>query len=185
MISQAIFRKFCLLLLALEGCECKRNWDYDPISLTGHSSDETKLKPDLRVEHVGRYEAGFSGTLDWQYDVDYTTMIEVEIFRSASGSESDYMRLPFAVPKRTLLNSKAEYDNLLYPNTKRCSNMPRFEGDILHPWPRNLYKFHMCDFKNGIWPEILVDGFYKVKIIVTGEVDWSLTFVVRISSTLF
>ncbi|KRF83237.1 uncharacterized protein Dvir_GJ26447 [Drosophila virilis] len=51
MISQAIFRKFCLLLLALEGCECKRNWDYDPISLTGHSSDEV----------------GFSGTLDWQY----------------------------------------------------------------------------------------------------------------------
>ncbi|XP_064553300.1 uncharacterized protein LOC135438759 [Drosophila montana] len=185
MVSQSIFRKFCLLLLALEGCEGKRNWDYDPIFLTGNSSDETKLKPDFRVERVGRYEVGFSGTLDWQYDIDNTTMVEVQIFRSSSGSESDYRLIPFAVPKRPLATTKAIYDDLLYANIKHCSNMPRFEGDALLPWPRNLYKFHMCDFRNGLFPEILMDGFYKIKIIVTGEVEWSVTFVSRIRTTLF
>ncbi|XP_064539352.1 uncharacterized protein LOC135429093 [Drosophila montana] len=184
MLSQMVFRKFLLLLLVLKSSDCKRNWEYDPISINGISADETKMKFDLRVERLGRHEIGFSGTIDWQYDIDNTTMIEMRIFRSVSGSESDYKLLPYAVPKKPYPSAKRPYDEIGYPNLSRCSNIPRIEGDVLHPWPRNLYTFHMCAFTDGVLPEVLVEGYYKTIIKVTGEVDWSLTIVIMIRTRL-
>ncbi|XP_030566923.1 uncharacterized protein LOC115766969 [Drosophila novamexicana] len=184
MLSPTVFREFLLLLCVLQCSDGKRNWVYDPISIDGLSADETKVKVDMRVERVGRHEIGFSGTIDWQYDIDNTTMVEMLIYRSASGSESDYKLLPYAVPKKPFPSAKTPYDEIAYPNLSLCSNIPKIEGDVLLPWPRNLYTFHLCAFSEGVLPEVMVDGFYKIIINLTGEVDWSLTIVIRIRTKL-
>lgn len=106
------------------------------------------------------------------------------IYRSASGSESDYKLLPYAVPKKPFPSAKTPYDEIAYPNLSLCSNIPKIEGDVLLPWPRNLYTFHLCAFSEGVIPEVMVDGFYKIIINLTGEVDWSLTIVIRIRTKL-
>lgn len=67
----------CLLVLCamLESSDCKRRWTYEFLSMEAYSENETKLKPDMRIERVGRHQVGVSGTLDWQYDIDKTTMV--------------------------------------------------------------------------------------------------------------
>lgn len=53
----------------------QRNWDYEPISLKSFTSDESLLKIKTKVDRLGRGEFAFSMTLDWNYDVDESTMV--------------------------------------------------------------------------------------------------------------
>ncbi|XP_030246895.1 uncharacterized protein LOC115565731 [Drosophila navojoa] len=127
---------------------------------------------------------GITGTMDVQYDLDNTTMFEVQILRSVSGAEDDFRPLPMAVPKQRIIDLKKLYDDIVYPVMKDCSNMPKIEGDKLLPWPKRIYTFNMCNFDNGNLPEIMAEGYYKVKCICEGEVRWSVIYFLQIKTQL-
>ncbi|XP_023171048.2 uncharacterized protein LOC111599594 [Drosophila hydei] len=176
--------KLLLLLAFLESCMGKRHWTYEIIDASGYSDDETKLSLNWRVERVGRHITGITGFVNFNYDVDNTTMIEVTIVRSVSGSERDFKPLPFGVPQKKFAEVKVMYDDLLYPIMQNCSNLPQIEGDLLWPWPRNIYIFDMCNFDNGNLPEILADGFYRAVFTFTGEVNWNTSYTVNLKTQL-
>ncbi|XP_023171080.1 uncharacterized protein LOC111599620 [Drosophila hydei] len=174
-----------VLLLALLGsCECKRLWTHELLEIHTYSEDESKIKLEARIERQGRYLVGISGSGDLQYDFDNTTLFEVIIHHSSSGSESDYKPLPMAVPKKRLVDLKKMYDDIVYPAMKDCSNMPQIEGDLLWPWPRDLYTFDMCNFDKGNLPEIMSEGYYKIFCTFSGEVNWSLSYLVYVKTKL-
>lgn len=64
-----------MLLAVLESCDCKRRWSYEFITAEAYSENESKLKPEIRIERVGRYRIGISGSLDVNYEIDNTTMV--------------------------------------------------------------------------------------------------------------
>lgn len=61
----------------------QRNWEYEPLSLTSYSSDESLLKITTKIDRLGRSDYAFSMTLDWNYDVDKDTMVEILILISS------------------------------------------------------------------------------------------------------
>ncbi|EDW17570.2 uncharacterized protein LOC6581359 [Drosophila mojavensis] len=118
------------------------------------------------------------------YNENIFNKFEVQILRSVTGGENDFKPLPMAVPKQRLIDLKRLYDDIVYPVMKDCSNMPKIEGDILWPWPRNIYTFKMCNFDQGNLPEIMAEGYYKVKCTCEGEVKWIVTYFMRMKTQL-
>lgn len=106
------------------------------------------------------------------------------IYQSPSGTERDFRQLPFAVPKTAFITVKSYYEDIALANGRDCTNLPEFEGNLLLPWPRNLYTFDMCNCDKGNIPEILADGVYKFLFAFSGEVEWNVTFYVNIKTKL-
>ncbi|KAH8290441.1 hypothetical protein KR054_002988, partial [Drosophila jambulina] len=159
-----------------------RNWDYEPISLKSFTSDEKLLKIQTKVDRLGRADFAFSMTLDWNYDVDNTTMVEGDAYHCTSGDESDYKLMPWSVP----LQPYADYINGFYrdafiKNVGHCSNLPKFDGDFVPPWPRGVYKLDKCVANGEGLPEIAPEGYYKIVYKTTGEVEWGFTLIIRVS----
>lgn len=53
----------------------QRRWDYEPIFLEPYSADESKLEFTTKINRLPKGQFGFSGVLDFKYDVDDTTIV--------------------------------------------------------------------------------------------------------------
>lgn len=71
------------------------------------------------------------------------------------------------------------YQDLVYSNFGSCSDLP--EPDSATPWNRGNYTFKDCFVDGDGLPEIAPQGFYKVIFTATGEVDWGIEAIVRIT----
>ncbi|XP_030388103.1 uncharacterized protein LOC115634487 [Scaptodrosophila lebanonensis] len=166
-------------------CAAERSWEYEPKSVTGTSSDEEKLKLSFRVDRVSRGEYAVSGEINWNYDVHDDTMIEALCYRSNTGG-NDYKLTPWSIPYQKLDDFLEKfYENLIVKNVGHCSNIPKFGKKYTPPWPKNRYIFDRCVINGDGFPETAPDGFYKVVANITGEVQWVLTFVVKVTTKLF
>ncbi|KRG05615.1 uncharacterized protein Dmoj_GI26453 [Drosophila mojavensis] len=184
-LDKCVGKNLLLLLFTVLGnCESKRRWTYEFLYAEGFSDNEAKLKPDLRIQRVGRYQVGVSGTIDWQYDIDRTTMFELIIFQSPSGNLKEFRKLPFTIPKQIFINMRKYYDEIAMADARNCTNLPNFEGNVLLPWPRGLYVFDMCTADNGNYPDILAEGLYKFIFAFSGEVVWNVSFYVNIKTKI-
>jgi len=107
------------------------------------------------------------------------------IYRSQSGMDNDFTPLPYAIPKNTFKEAIHKYYNdCLYENVKHCSNLPPVEEIDNHPVPKKRYYLERCVFPGKGLPEILPEGIYKVVLSITGDFDWGVTFVAKLSSKI-
>lgn len=78
------------------------------------------------------------------------------VFNGISGREEDYHELPYKIPKQTLSEFiENYYKDLLYSNIGQCSNLPKFEGKFVPPFPKNSYYFNQCALTGDGFPDIL------------------------------
>ncbi|XP_017146610.1 uncharacterized protein LOC108158637 [Drosophila miranda] len=179
------FSGLCLVLLVAQSCNSARKWDYEPMSITTHSSDESKLKIEGKIDRVNRGEFAISATIEFRYLLDDTVMVEATAYRSSSGQESDYKLVPFAIPKQPyedFLNT--HYKDMVIENLGSCSNLPQFEDKFVPPWPQKIYNLDKCVADNDGFPEVLPLGFYKIILTFTGPVEWGMTIIVKVTSKL-
>ncbi|XP_033254192.1 uncharacterized protein LOC117193554 [Drosophila miranda] len=111
------FSGLCLVLLVAQSWNSARKWDYEPMSITTHSSNESKLKIGAKIDRVNRGGFAISATIEFRYLLDDTVMVEATAYRSSSGQESDYKLVPFAIPKQPyedLLNT--HYKDMVIEN---------------------------------------------------------------------
>ncbi|XP_030387930.1 uncharacterized protein LOC115634385 [Scaptodrosophila lebanonensis] len=171
-----------LLLCVLSAAE--RNWEYEPKSITSTSADEEKVKLHFQIDRVNRGEYALTGNIEWKYDTSDDTMIEVFIYRSPTGSNYDYRLTPWSVPKQKY----HDYINTLYKefvkNFSNCSNLPVYKDNFKPPWPKNKYEFKRCEVAGAGLPEVLPEGFYKLVAAMSGEVDWGLTIILKITTKM-
>ncbi|XP_030381198.1 uncharacterized protein LOC115629009 [Scaptodrosophila lebanonensis] len=162
-----------------------RSWDYEPKSVTVSSSDEQKLRISFRVDRINRGEYALSGEIDWKYDVQDDTMIEILCYRSNSGG-NDWKIMPWSIPYQKYEDFvNTFYKEMVTKSIGHCTNMPQYEKKYQPPWPKKLYVFDHCVVNGDGFPEHMVEGYYKVIINITGEVHWVLTFVLKVTSKLF
>ncbi|XP_023168324.2 uncharacterized protein LOC111597715 [Drosophila hydei] len=167
-------------LFLLECCLGARNWVYEPLSVEVKTSDPTKLNIEAKLDRIGR-DFTISITLDWNYDVDETTMVEAYSYRSASGNENDYTPLPWTMPRQTYKKyTETYYQNIVYKNLANCSNLPK--PDNVDPWPRGQYILDKCVANGDGLPEIAPEGYYKVIFQVFGEVDWEFLVISKLTN---
>lgn len=177
----------------------KRNWVYEPLSVEVKTSDPTKLNIEAKLDRIGR-DFTISITLDWNYDVDETTMVNIFLkhikfiyfieftcqveaysYRSASGNENDYTPLPWTMPRQTYKKyTETYYQNIVYKNLANCSNLPK--PDNVDPWPRGQYILDKCVANGDGLPEIAPEGYYKVIFQVFGEVDWEFLVISKLTN---
>ncbi|XP_017044432.1 uncharacterized protein LOC108090329 [Drosophila ficusphila] len=176
------------LLLGFHLARAERKWDYEPISLTTTSSDDSKLKIDAKIVRIGRGDFGLSVTIEWKYDANEETMVEAYAYRSNSGDESDYKLLPWSIPKQKFYEYiDTYYKDMIIKNMGYCSNLPKFEGKFQPPWPRDTYKLDKCKIDGEGLPDVAPPGYYK--IIFTkfgpGQPTWGFTAVFKLTTKMF
>ncbi|EDW62191.1 uncharacterized protein [Drosophila virilis] len=183
-------------VLLLNGCAGKRYWEYEPLSFKVQTSDPKKMNIVAITERVGPGKYALTATLDWNYDTDETTIsncvlnqislifsqVEAVAYRSSSGNPDEYILLPWSIPKQMYKKYTASYyKDILFKNLGHCSNLP--QPDNVDPWPRNIYKLEKCVLTGDGLPEIAPQGYYKIIFRVTGEVDWSLELIAKLTTT--
>ncbi|EDW28780.1 GL19354 [Drosophila persimilis] len=177
-----------LLLGLFHGVAGERKWDYEPVFVSTHSSDEGQLKIGGKIDRLKRGEFAISASLDWNYDIDETTMVEGHAYRSFSGAESAYKLVPLSIP-RTPFGRFIDtyYKDVFIPNVGYCSNLPHFEANFQPPWPRKTYRLDKCVFSGQGLPEILPLGYYKILFSASGDNQptWGFTVVLHLTAKLF
>ncbi|XP_039483037.1 uncharacterized protein LOC120446233 [Drosophila santomea] len=184
----AISTRIGILCIFFHLAGAARNWDYEPISFTATSSDESKLKFEAKLERLGRSDYGISGIIEWKYDTNEETMVEVQAYRSNSGDESDYKLLPWAIPKQPFYDYlNTYYKDVIIKNLGYCSNFPQYEGKFQPPWPKKTYKIDKCKIVGDGLPEIAPPGFYKIVFTKfgPGQPTWGFTLVAKLTNKMF
>ncbi|XP_034102071.1 uncharacterized protein LOC117566639 [Drosophila albomicans] len=172
-----------IVFVFLFGCDAKRRWDYEPISVDPYTSDRDKLDVEFRIKRSPRGEYFFAGFVNFNYVMDETTMMEATAMRSQSGNDDDYTPVPWSIPKQNYEEFfKNFYENLVYKNFGGCSNF-RAPADLF-PWVNGNYSFSDCEVSGDGMPEIAPQGYYKINFNVTGEVEWGFESVCKIFDKL-
>ncbi|XP_022218386.1 uncharacterized protein LOC111071390 [Drosophila obscura] len=166
-----MFSYFILLLIisALsDDCAAKTRWECEPQSVSAFSTNESLMKFDLRTQRVGRTDFFFSGTAFWNIDLDESVMIELELYRSTTGAESDYKLTPMSIPRQTFIEYiDTYYKDMVIKNLGECSDLPRYEDKYVPPWPKKTFTLTRCSVNGVGMPEVLLAGFYKIKANVS------------------
>ncbi|XP_017117261.1 uncharacterized protein LOC108139151 [Drosophila elegans] len=184
----------CLLVaiwlgvLLIHDCGAARKWDYEPISVTALSSDESLVKFEPKIIRMGRGELGISADVLWNYDTSEETMVSADVYRSTSGDERDYKLLPWKIPNQPLYEYLDNYyKDVIVKNFAPCSNLPQFEGKFEPPIPKQTYTADKCVFEGDGLPEIAPPGFYKIIFNCTGpdQPTWSLEAIIKLTNKMF
>ncbi|KAH8348350.1 hypothetical protein KR084_006648 [Drosophila pseudotakahashii] len=166
----------------------QRKWDYEPLSITSETSDESLINFELNIVRIGRGEYGISANVEWNYDTTDETMVEAIAYRSSSGEEADYKVLPWSIPKQPFYEYlNTYYKDVIMKNFAPCSNIPVFEDKFEPPWPKKTYIGDKCVIDGDGLPEIVPPGFYKILFKGFGQdqPSWSFTAIVKLTNKMF
>ncbi|XP_073828231.1 uncharacterized protein isoform X1 [Musca autumnalis] len=166
--------------------EIKQSWTYELKNIETFSSDLDKLRyGEFKVERISRgvYAASGSFTLNVDFVEGDSNMIETCVYRSENGK--DYKPIPMQTPRIHIY----DYLNTFYKNyamgtLKDCSNMPAFEGKFKPPLEKKTYVLEKCQFDQSAFPLYVQEGFYKVDMIGTGDVEWHFIFTVLVEPNI-
>ncbi|KAH8312000.1 hypothetical protein KR044_008966, partial [Drosophila immigrans] len=154
-----------------------RNWDLELLSFEVESSDENLANVSARLVHHEIGRESISGFIDWKFDTDDETRMEMKLVYSRTGRETDYHEMPYNIPNITFNKFMDDYYmKIFYPEVANCSNLPAIEK-FVPPWKRGIYIFNECEVSGETAPEILPRGYYKIviKIIGQAEVVYTIT----------
>lgn len=100
--------------------------------------------------------------------------------RSTSGREDDYTPMPWIIEKQLFTKFiKDFYEEMLYDNLHSCSNMP--SPDNVFPIKRGNWTLNECIVEGKGLPEMAPQGYYKIILNVTGDVEWGFVSVAKIT----
>ncbi|KAH8237264.1 hypothetical protein KR038_008549, partial [Drosophila bunnanda] len=185
------FEKKCIIFLEnrIYFNIIKRLWNYEPISVTSHTSDPSQLKIVTKIDRIKRGVFAFSANVEWKYNADETTTVEAIVYRRSSGAAADYKLLPWSVPRQPYYEYLDHYyKDVVMKLFRHCSNLPQYEDKFEPPWPAQTYVVDKCVFgdTNGL-PEVAPPGFYKVIFNFNGTDQplWGFVVVLKITPKLY
>ncbi|KAL9928349.1 uncharacterized protein ACN427_005392 [Glossina fuscipes fuscipes] len=162
----------------------KKSWTYEILDTEFTTMNEELVKINLKAEHINRTTLGISGTLDFRYEFSEDTMIEMIVYRSASGNADSYQLLPYRIPRMQIHDFIDTFYDNIFKDLGPCSNFPVIETKARDYKFCKVIYFERCLFNNDHMPNYLPDGYYKAKVVTSGETDWSLTVLFQVESTL-
>uniref|UniRef100_A0A1B0G1U2 Uncharacterized protein n=1 Tax=Glossina morsitans morsitans TaxID=37546 RepID=A0A1B0G1U2_GLOMM len=162
----------------------EKTWTFEVLDIEYATTNEELVKINLKAEHINRTTLGISGTLDVRYEFSEDTMIEILMFRSASGNADSYQHLPYRVPRMQIHDFFDTFYDMIFKDAGSCTNFPVIETKARDYQFRKVIYFERCIFNNDPLPNHLPEGYYKVKVVASGEADWSLTALFQLVSIL-
>lgn len=80
---------------------------------------------------------------------------------------------------------KKHYQEICYENVATCSNAPNFEGGFDPPFPQNTYTFNRCEMAASGFPDVLPVGYYKIFFSFSGQAEFSMELIVKLTPKMF
>ncbi|XP_070068209.1 uncharacterized protein [Drosophila takahashii] len=177
-----------LVVLLINGIRAARKWDYEPLSITSTTSDESLILFKMKIVRIRRGEYGISANVKWNFDTTNETMIEASAYRSISGEDNDYKVLPWSLPKQPFYQYlNTYYKDVIMKNFAHCTNIPVFKDKFEPPWPKKTYIGDKCVIDGDGLPEIAPPGYYKIVFAGSGpdQPSWSFAAVVKLTIRIF
>uniref|UniRef100_A0A1B0G1U1 MD-2-related lipid-recognition domain-containing protein n=1 Tax=Glossina morsitans morsitans TaxID=37546 RepID=A0A1B0G1U1_GLOMM len=162
----------------------QKTWTFEVLDIEYATTNEELVKINLKAEHINRTTLGISGTLDVRYEFSEDTMIEMLMCRSTSGNADSYQLLPYRVPRMQIHDFFDTFYDMIFKDTGPCTNFPVIETKARDYQFCKVIYFKRCTFNNDHLPNYLPGGYYKVKVVISGEADWSLTVLFQVESTV-
>ncbi|XP_073828226.1 uncharacterized protein [Musca autumnalis] len=165
--------------------EIKQSWTYELKAIETSSSDLDKVSfGEFKVERISRgvYAASGSFTINADFVEGDSNMIETHAYRSENGK--DFKPIAMQTPRIHIYDYlNIFYEDYAMESLKDCSNLPAFEGKFEPPIEKKTYVVEKCQFDHSAFPRYLQEGFYKVDMVGTGDVEWHLIFTVLVEPT--
>nr|XP_044250724.1 LOW QUALITY PROTEIN: uncharacterized protein LOC123003170 [Drosophila takahashii] len=153
MDTRFLFVYILIGTLLINGIRAARKWEYEPLSVTSTTSNETFSLVKIQIVRIRRGEYAISANVKWDYDTTDETMVEAYAFHSVSGDANEYKVLPWSIPKQPFYHYlNTYYKDVIIGNCAHCSNIPVFKDKFEPPWPKKTYIGEKC-VMNG-------DGFH-------------------------
>ncbi|XP_033253673.1 uncharacterized protein LOC117193046 [Drosophila miranda] len=113
-------------------------------------------------------------------------MLEVVLYRSTTGAESDYKLTPMSIPRQTFIEYlNTYYKDMVIKNLGDCSDLPQYEDKYVPPFPKKTYTLTRCTVNGKGMPQVLLDGFYKILITIShATVIQKLEVIIKITNTM-
>ncbi|XP_073828235.1 uncharacterized protein [Musca autumnalis] len=170
----------CVNSLAVD----EQTWTYELKNIeTGSSNPEMVSFGECKLERISRGVFAVIGAIDIKYDIQEgdSNTVEFNSYRSENGK--DYRPLPFKTPRQHIFDYfNTFYKDYVMDTLKDCSNFPAFEDKFEPPFERQTYYLDHCQFDQESFPQHLQEGFYKVNMSFSGDVDWYIIFVAEVQS---
>lgn len=159
----------CSIFVRIQGESIK----FEVITFT---SDVKSSKKDVDVfielKQVDRDTRAVFGHIDIQRNITDKTFFQAKVLFSPTGA-NDYELSPVGMPKVALSTfANVAYKNFLKAYAEKCAtNLPQFDTLFVAPLTPRRIELNGCLLSPHVFPEHSVPGFYKIQLIISGEVD--------------
>lgn len=134
------------------------------------SNNPDWIELNYTVERIGRSEFGFSGLFHIKTDLYDDTKISGYIERSRLRN-GPFIKLPMSFENVPLTNAmNTFYKDVAMPSIQNCSvNAPFFEDRFVAPLTARKIELNKCNFLTDNLPNVMMEGYYKLKIEIFGD----------------
>ncbi|XP_002133769.2 uncharacterized protein [Drosophila pseudoobscura] len=157
-----------------------KSWTYTLKETSSHSSNESIVKADTRIERIGRAEFALSGSLFIGVQVPEDLEVEVLAYRSPDGGDN-YKLQPYSLQRQGIYAAmNSFYKDMIMDSVASCSNLPQFT-EKLTVLPAQTFHYDKCQISTDSFPQYLPDGWYKLNFVTYGivEVVWELIIIIE------
>ncbi|KAH8414332.1 hypothetical protein KR215_003321 [Drosophila sulfurigaster] len=160
--------------------QTERLWNFEIITASVTSSDESKVNGSIHVNRISFSETVVSANVYWNCDADDDSTANFVLLYSRNGRE--YSKTPYQIPNQNLKTFlDTYYHDMFYSNVADCSNLPPY-FDVLPVKMR--YILNECHFTGDGFPYILPLGYYKFHLEIKSEGTLTLSFIIKLTSKL-
>ncbi|XP_060650349.1 uncharacterized protein LOC132787365 [Drosophila nasuta] len=166
--------------ICILGSQSERAWNFEVISASMVSSDESKVNATIQVNRISFSESVVSANVYWNCGADEDSTGSFVLLHSRSGRENDYSNTPYQIPNQNLKTFvDTYYHDLFYANVANCSNLPPY-FDV--PPVKMNYILNECSLTGDGFPYILPLGYYKFHLEIKGEGTLTISFIFKVTS---
>ncbi|XP_075156330.1 uncharacterized protein LOC142229637 [Haematobia irritans] len=161
----------------------QHTWTYEMKSVETKTSNPDLVQfYNLRVVRVDRGVYAMSGNTFFNVDIveGDSNEIEVKTYRSEDGVK-EYKLTPFSVPRQHFFDYMNKfYKEAAMETLSKCSDLPVFEDKLIPPIEKKNYTLTNCKYTQEGLPQYMQEGFYKIEMLVYGDCEWSVTYIVEV-----
>uniref|UniRef100_A0A1A9UT13 Uncharacterized protein n=1 Tax=Glossina austeni TaxID=7395 RepID=A0A1A9UT13_GLOAU len=182
------FSIFAVILLGFRILQAaKPVWKFDILDVRYNIETPDKIEMELRITQSARGVYTVDGYFDFKADVTDETFFEIRILYSKTGTGNSYSPTPFHLKKMNLSEFiNWPYKEYLSNTVDECGeNVFEFEGKFVPPVTKRRIILNECKFNTDNMPSMMKNGFYKLEVAVTKQVQVTVFILVQIYDSIY
>lgn len=156
------------------------------LELNSGTSNPDIIDVKFEIVRLGRWQYGYSGFIHFKVDLYDDIKITATMERSQYRA-GPYTMFPMGMEYQKLSDvMNLYYKPLVQPEALKCwDNPPIVEGKFKPHLAKRYIKITNCTIPTDNMPNILMEGYYKARLLLSGPVDVFSETLVLIETKIF